>query len=203
MASVSAFISKRLRLEVNAKKSAVARPETRHFLGFRLVPREGKELEVLLSERSEKRLWSRVKELIPRNSGCRLEETIERVNAYLGGWLGHFRICTRGVTRSLQGVDAHIRRRMRSIQLKHWKRRRTIVERLILLGVNPRTAWHRVYEGRRSLWALSHIPAVERALSNAYFAKLGLIPLWERFRDTWASMDAPAQLALPLGTKRL
>jgi RNA-directed DNA polymerase len=61
MASVTAYIARRLRLKVNASKSAVARPETRHFLGYRLQPKEGEPAEVMLSERSEKRLRERIR----------------------------------------------------------------------------------------------------------------------------------------------
>ncbi len=59
MASVTRFINRRLRLNVNTLKSAVARPETRHFLGYRLAPQQDGSVEILLSSRSEKRLKER------------------------------------------------------------------------------------------------------------------------------------------------
>jgi group II intron reverse transcriptase/maturase len=202
MESVTSFIERRLRLKVNAAKSAVARPQTRHFLGFRLLPRSGGEPEVLLSERSKKRLRQRVRELTPRNRGRSLDATIREINAYLEGWLGFFGVCSLGVRRVLQAVDAHIRRRLRAIVLRHWKTKRTIVRRLANLGVRSRTARKRVYEGRKSVWALSHVPVVERALRNAYFAERGLVSLLDRMTYTWADRSAPAQLSLALGTER-
>jgi group II intron reverse transcriptase/maturase len=202
MASVGSFIRRRLRLKVNENKSAVARPETRHFLGYRLQPAKGGPSEVLLSERSEKRLRERIRALTPRSRGWSLAATIQEVNAYLQGWFGHFRVCTPGVERSIQKVDAHIRRRLRAIVLKHWKSKRTTARRLIRLGVRPKTAWRRVYEGHQSIWALSHNPAIERGLRNAYFAERGLVTLLDRFGPIWAAINAPAQLALPLGTTR-
>ena len=189
-------------MKVNASKSAVALPETRHFLGYRLLPRAGAEAEILLSERSEKRLRERVREMTPRACGRSLHEVIRRINAYLEGWLGHFRVCTSEVERVLQNTDAHIRRRLRAIVLKHWKRRRTIARRLIRLGAQPKTAWRRVYAGRKSLWALSHDVVVDRALRNAYFAERGLVSLLARFRVLWAANAAPKQLMLPLGPAR-
>ena len=104
-ASVASFINRRLRLKVNESKSAVARPETRHFLGYRLQPAEGGPSEVLMSERSERRLRERIRELTPRSRGWSLEATINEVNAYLQGWFGHFRVCTPGVERSIQRKD--------------------------------------------------------------------------------------------------
>jgi RNA-directed DNA polymerase len=202
MASVSRFIEGRLRLEVNQAKSAVARPETRHFLGYRLHPQVDGSVEVLLSERSMKRLKERVRELTPRSRGRSLNATISGINGYLRGWLGHFRVCTQGIERVVQNTDAHIRRRLRAIVLKHWKRKRTIARRLIRLGVRRRTAWRRVYAGRKSLWALSIDPSVHRGLRNAYFAERGLVSLKDRFEAIWAGILAPAQLTLMLEPAR-
>lgn len=196
MASVERFIERRLRLTVNASKSAVACPETRHFLGYRLQPQADGTVEVLLSERSEKRLRERILELTPRSRGWSLRATIAEINTYIHGWLGHFRVCTEGIERVVRSADAHLRRRLRAIVLKHWKRKRTIARRLIRLGVKPRTAWRRVYEGRKSLWALSHDPAVDRGLRNAYFAERGLVSLLKEFEAIWAATHAPRQLTL-------
>ena len=196
MESVERFINKRLRLKVNAAKSAVALPETRHFLGYRLAVQPDGSVEVLLSERSEKRLRERIRELTPRSRGRSLKATIEGINAYLHGWLGHFRVCTSGIERVVGSADAHIRRRLRAIVLRHWKRKSTMARRLIRLGVRKRTAWRRVYEGQKSLWALSHDPAVDRGLPNAYFAERKLVSLKEQFQRIWATPPAPRQLLL-------
>ena len=197
MASLTRFIERRLRLQVNAEKSAVARPGERHFLGFSLRPDplDG-EVEVLLSERSKVRLNAKVKELTPRNWGGSLRACIRNINVYLLGWLGHFGICTGRVGLLLRYVDSHIRRRLRAIQLKHWKRRRTIAKKLTALGVACGTAWRTVYGGRRSLWALSRTPAVGRALGNAYLAGLGLRSLAELWRLQSRDIGAHKQLSL-------
>lgn len=197
MASIRSFIERRLRLEVNTAKSAVARPETRHFLGFRLQPRAGAEPEILLSKRSQERLRENIRELTPRSRGISLNAAIERLNVYLIGWAGFFGICTAGIERDLGWADAHIRRRLRAMVLKHWRTKPTIARRLIGLGVPRRMAWRQVYNGRRSMWALSHSPAVDRGLRNAYFADRGLVFLLDRFQRTWATLVAPRQPELP------
>jgi RNA-directed DNA polymerase len=202
MASVTRFIEKRLRLKVNQEKSAVARPQERHFLGYRLHLQEDGHAEVLLSERSVTRLREKVRELTPRAGGRSLQQVILKVNVYLNGWLGHFRVCTEGITQIVRHADAHIRRRLRAIVLKHWKRRRTIARRLISLGGSPRTVWRSIYAGRKSLWALSHAPAVDRNLRNAYFAARGLQSLLARFEMIWAEPRAPHQLSLFAVPKR-
>ena len=198
MASVTRFIERRLRLKVNAAKSAVARPEERHFLGFRLRrdPLEG-DVDVLLSKRSQERLDGKVRELTPRTWGNSITECIRKVNVYVVGWLGFFGVCTQA-TSNLGHADAHLRRRLRAIQLKHWKRRRTMVHKLVALGVKRSAARRGIYGGHRSLWSLSHVPVVERALSPSYWARRGLLSLEHEWRShTQARAASGVQLTLP------
>lgn len=200
MASLVSFIERRLRLKVNASKSAVARPEERHFLGFRLKREllEGS-VEVLLSKRSKQRIDAKLRQLIPRNWGGSLRACIRRLNSYLLGWLGFFGICTEQVENTLRSLDAHIRRRLRAVQLKHWKRRRTIARKLTALGIRRASAWRSVYEGRKSLWAMSHMPTVDRALKNSHWEAQGLVSLAARWRAQAQPIGAPVQLTLALG----
>ncbi|MBU1558170.1 group II intron reverse transcriptase/maturase [Patescibacteria group bacterium] len=200
MANVSRFIEKRLRLKVNQAKSAVARPEERHFLGFSLrVDSLASSVEVSLSKRSQDRIRRRIVELTPRNWGNSLRRCIQNLNAYLNGWFGFFGICTAEMERTLQTLDAHIRRRLRAIQVKHWKRKRTIARKLTQLGARIKTAWRCVYAGRKSLWTLSHDPVVDRGLRNAYFAERGLVSLAGLLRTKLSTIDAPVQLELQWG----
>ena len=200
MASVTDFIERRMRLEVNAAKSAVAKPEERHFLGFRLrrEPLDGA-VDVLLSKRSKERIDGRIRELTPRNWGDSLQACLLGLNAYLLGWIGFFGICTPATQREFQSLDAHVRRRLRAMLLKQWKKKRFIARKLIKLGVKPKTAWRNVYEGHKSLWAMSHTPAVNRALRNAYFAKRGLASIEEKWKADARYINVPMQLTLALG----
>lgn len=203
MKSVCRFLHERMRLEVNVLKSAVARPEERHFLGFRLKisidPQNKEGTEVLLSQRSLKRLREKVAELTPRNYGNSISRCIKEINVYLQGWMGFFGICTYGVQRDLYGTDAHIRRRLRAIQLKQWKRKRTIVRNLIARGMKPKRVFGAVYGSRRRLWALSHTPSVDQGLNNSYWLGKGLFPLRERWRELKERKKvAPIQLKLDL-----
>jgi hypothetical protein len=178
----------------------VARPEERHFLGFRLrcEPMDGT-VEVLLSKRSKDRLDARVVELTPRTWGSTLQACIAGLNVYLRGWLGFFGICTEGIEGKLSNLDAHIRRRLRAIQIRHWKTKRTIARKLLALGVSRKLAWSTPYAGRRSTWDLSRTPAIHRALRNAYFAERGLYSLVDQYRRRSRYFAAPVQLRLALG----
>ena len=197
MASITRFIERRLRLKVNAAKSAVARPDDRHFLGFslRINPHDGS-VEVLLSQRTQKRAMQRIRELTPRRWGSSLRRCISQINVYLRGWYGFFGICTAGADRTLRNLDARIRRRLRAIQLKQWKRQRTIARKLTHLGVPRKMARRRIYAGRKSVWALSHDYAVDCGLRNAYFADRGLLSLASIHRQALKALAAPRQLEL-------
>jgi RNA-directed DNA polymerase len=197
MAGVVRFIESHLRLKVNASKSAVAKPEDRHFLGFRLRHGVDGEVEVLLSKRSLDRIDEKICELVPRNWGQGLDACIKRINRYLVGWIGFFGIVSPCEQRVLHNRDAHIRRRLRALQLRQWGRRRHISRHLQRLGVRKSTA-SSVYEGRRSTWKLSHTPVVDRALPNKWFTSRGLVSLVGRWVSRMQDViEKERQLALP------
>jgi group II intron reverse transcriptase/maturase len=199
MASITRFIEGRLRLKVNAKKSAVARPGDRHFVGFTLKRMWG-QLEVLPSERSRDRIDRTIRDLTPRNWGQALGACITRLNGYLTGWFNFFgQSCSKGVKLTLQILDGHIRRRLRALVLKQWRRKRTIVRRLTALGARDRSAARVVYGGRRSIWALTRHPLVAKALDAEYFRERGLVTLEQSYRDLHRKAVAPPQLTLRLG----
>jgi RNA-directed DNA polymerase len=198
MASLAGFIEGRLRLKINQAKSAVANPEDRHFLGFRLrFDPQSKTVEVLLSERTKRNAMERIRQLTPRTWGGTLSSRIARINAWLRGWHAFYGIASVSEQYTMRKLDAHIRRRLRAILLRHWKRRPTIVRNLIALGVKRKSAWQGVYKGRRSLWALSHIPQVDRALRTRYFTDRGLLLLAELHHHA-PEIVAPAQQQLAL-----
>jgi hypothetical protein len=208
MATVVRFIERRLRLKVNANKSAVAKPEDRHFVGFRLRRNwETAEIEVLPSRRSTDRLAAKIRTLTPRAWGQSFDSCISRANGYLRGWIGFFGICsdTPEVIRTLRNTDAHLRRRLRALLLRQWKRKRFIARRLIRMGARPDTAWRVVYGGHKSLWALSHTGPVDYTLGKFFFAQRGLLSVEALYRGQPRFVIAREQLTLDLdscGRKR-
>jgi group II intron reverse transcriptase/maturase len=198
MDSLTGFIEGRLRLKVNQSKSAVARPEERHFLGFRLRRESlSEETEVLLSERTLDRAHQKIRELTPRNWGQSLRDCIQGLNVYLAGWFGFFRICTEAGAREFQSLDGRIRRRLRAIVLKQWKCKRIQAKQLIRLGVNRWMVWKTLYKGRRSLWFLSHTEPVDRGLCKKYFTERGLYSLAAH----WKEMN-PKPVVAPVRKRR-
>ena len=112
---------------------------------------------------------------------------------------GRLAACTEAEQRTIQSLDAHIRQRLRAIVLRHCKRKRHIVQRLVSLGVQASAAWTEVYKDHRSLWVLSACFAVQRALGIRFFEERKLVSVEERWRKLRAQHDiASAQQLLPL-----
>jgi len=201
MASVTQFIERRLRLQVNQEKSAVARPEERHFVGFRLqlMPKSGN-VVVMLSMRSRDRIYEAIREKTPRTWGSSIKACIQQLNAYLRGWISFFRICSSRETRTFQRIDSHVRRRLRVMVLRHWKRLKTARRRLLRLKVQPRVLQKWTTKGR-SWWALAHTSAVEKGLSNDWFALLGLVSIEERWRALRGENEADSSGQLLLSSR--
>ena len=200
MAAVVRFIEGRLRLAVNQDKSAVARPATRHFVGFCLRRSRTGEPYVVLSKRSRKRIDRNVVELTRRNWGNSLNAVIGRINRYLQGWVGFFHVVDKQEVFTLGVIDSHIRRRLRALVFRQKKRRAHIVR---WLNRNRRVPLTRakidVYGCHRSLWALSITRSAHKAMSSHWFDRQGLLRLKRLWRKRNAPPIAPAQTVLPLG----
>jgi RNA-directed DNA polymerase len=121
-----------------------------------------------------------------------------RDSAWLRGWHQFFGIASLREQYTLRALDAHIRRRLRAIVLRHWKRRRTTAHNLIALGIKRRSGWGAVYGGRRSVWALSDTYAVDHAMPVRFFTERGLARLVEMDRDAHQYVVAPVKPQLEL-----
>src|SRR5512132_2647572 len=119
MANVQRFLVRRLKLKVNAAKSAVDPPSRRKFLGFSFTA--GKQPRRRIAPQTLARFKSRVRELTRRTRGASLARIVEELSRYLVGWRGYFGFCeTPSVLRRL---DQWVRRRLRAIAWKQWKAR--------------------------------------------------------------------------------
>lgn len=198
MASVKAFIEKRLKLKVNAAKSKVAKPHNCAFLSLKLHRLKTGEVRVLVADKALRRCEAELKVLTPRNWGRSFDECLRRVNVFLRGWLGYFAVCDEKHLARLRRIDGHVRRRLRALLLKQWKRKRHIVNRLLHLGVPAHLARVDVHSRRRSWWGLSKVRAVCRGLTNEYFARRGFFSLQAHWRSAHERIwdIGPKQLVL-------
>ncbi len=175
MASIEQFLTRHLKLKVNKAKSAVAPPRKRKFLGFSFTG--GKEPRRRIAPQAIARLRSRVRELTRRTCGRSLAQVATELSRYLIGWRGYFGFCeTPSVLRDL---DQWIRRRLRAIAWKQWKRGPTRFTKLRRRGVGREQA-AQTAGSPHGPWRLSQSPALSIALPKAFFASLGLATLEAR-----------------------
>ena len=169
MVSVSKFLTKKLRLKVNESKSAVARPDDRKFLGFRLTT--GAEPQRLISPEALQRFQARVRELTSRTRGISIERMIGSLKPYLLGWRSYFSFSQDPLV--FRNLDARIRRRLRMVIWRQWGNGPTRFANLRRLGV-PHMRAAVAAGSPTGLWAMSRHAAVQQALPNAHFDSLGL-----------------------------
>src|SRR5215472_5016713 len=168
MASVSRFLTNKLRLKVNEAKSAVARPEERKFLGFS-ISNDGSERRI--APKALDKFKDRIREITGRTRGKSLPQIIEELRSYLIGWRSYFGFCQ--TPRVLTNLEAWIRRRLRMYLWRQWKnghnrfkelRRRGVAKFLAAVAAGSPTGF----------WRMSGHPALQKALRNHVFASLGL-----------------------------
>jgi RNA-directed DNA polymerase len=169
MASIEGFLTKRLKLKVNKAKSAVAKPRARKFLGFSFT--SGNEPRRRIAPQAITRFKARVRELTRRTRGQSLAQTVKELSLYLIGWRGYFGFCqTPSVLRRL---DEWLRRRLRAIAWKQWKRGTTRFAELRRCGVGRDLA-ARTAGSPHGPWRLANSPALTIAMPMMFFRSLGL-----------------------------
>jgi RNA-directed DNA polymerase len=160
-----------LRLRINEAKSAVARPWARKFLGYSFWVGQGRTVRYRVAPEALKAMKQQVRLITGRNSGRSTASMIERLRGYLTGWKEYFRLAeTPGIFADL---DKWIRRRLRLVQLKQWKRGRTVYRELRARGV-PESVAARACSHVRRWWLTSHHVALNMALPTAHYDRLGV-----------------------------
>jgi group II intron reverse transcriptase/maturase len=178
MESVKKFLEKKLKLKVNSKKSKVDRATRVKFLGFSFYKRKG-EVLIRVAKQSLERFREKLRRLTKRTRSGKLEEIIQQINQYTMGWMGYF--WQANTPSVFEGLDSWIRRRLRQMIWKRWKRGTTRYRELVKLGV-PRERAGLGAVGK-SPWHMSKTPAVNEALSNAYLRNSGLKSLKARYQE--------------------
>lgn len=159
-----------LRLRINESKSAVARPQERKFLGYSYWSSKG-EVKRRVAPKALAMMKDRIRDITKRSGGRSITNVVGDLRSYLVGWKNYFRLAD--TPRIFANLDKWIRRRLRAIQLHHWRRGTTIFRELVKRGV-PRAGARRVATNARSWWRNSGAEAIGIALPNSYFDSLGL-----------------------------
>ena len=169
MASITGFITRRLKLKVNAAKSAVARPGERKFLGFSISG--GKEPKRRIAPKTLLRFKQKIRELTGRSRGISVEAMTKELTSYLRGWKGYFGFCE--TPSVLQALDQWLRRRLRAVIWKQWKRGSLRFAKLCERGVS-KTLAAQTAGSAHGPFRIANSPAMSYAFPIAYFDSLGL-----------------------------
>ena len=181
--SVTQFLAKRLKLKVNEEKSAVDRPWKRKFLGYTLTAEGEPRLKV--APESEARLKAKLKDIFRRGRGRSLQRVIGEMKLVLVGWMNYFSLAR--VRNVFERLDEWIRRRLRVILWRQWKRARTRVKRLMGRGFPEEQAHRSASNGRGPWWNAGAIH-MNLAFPKAFFDRLGLVSLLDRHLRLAASL---------------
>lgn len=180
MESISRFLEKTLKVQVNRDKSKVVRAETSTFLGFTFT---GKRLTV--SEKSLAKCKNELRRLTGRSWGVAMDYRYRKIRTYLQGWMNYFGIDMR--YNDAVDMDQWFRRRIRMCYWKQWHRAKKRIGELIKLGAFKRQA---ILTGlsRKGYWHLAKTLSMNVGLSNAYLTQQGLTSL----RTLWIKIHHPA-----------
>jgi RNA-directed DNA polymerase len=170
LASLTRFISERLKLQVNAAKSAVDEPWRRKFLGYSITWHVKPQLRI--ARPSLSRIAERVRERLRGARGRSLAQNIEQLNPLLRGWAAYFKLTS--TKQALEMLDGWIRRKLRDLLWRQWKRVHTRARNLMQRGLPEERAWRGATNQRGPWWnaGASHMHA---AFPKSWFDRLGLV----------------------------
>ena len=160
----------RLRLRVNEAKSAVAPAWNRKFLGYSFWPGRGGAVKRRVADKAMATMKDRVRQITRRNGGRSMAQVAAELRAYLTGWKSYFHLAD--TPRVFAETDEWIRHRMRTLQLKQWKRGKTIFRELRARGVSQLVAAKVAANARR--WVRNSRLYLHLAIRNAELDALGV-----------------------------
>jgi RNA-directed DNA polymerase len=177
MASLTRFLADTLKLTVNVAKSAVAAPKERKFLGYSLTWHQAPRLRI--APASYQRLEGKIREVLKGARGRSLTAVIAELNPILRGWVAYFRLTE--TKKALEELDGWIRRKLRCILWRQWKRPSTRATNLMKAGLTEARAWRSACNQRGPWWnsGASHMNA---AFPKSFFDRLGLVSLLDTMR---------------------
>jgi RNA-directed DNA polymerase len=177
MASLERFLVKRLRLQINHDKSAVARPWVRKFLGYSVTVDRKPKLKV--APQSIQRLKGKLLLAFRQGRGRNLGRVVRDLAPVIRGWVAYFRLSE--VKAGFEALDEWLRRKLRCILWRQWKRPRTRAKKLHQMGLELERSRVSAYNGRGPWWnaGASHM---NQAVPTRMLRRMGLLSFLEEHR---------------------
>ena len=178
MASCVKFLEGTLKLTVNQTKSQVGSPLKLKFLGFSLY-KTGRKAGIRPHQKSIKRFKDKIRELTSRKQARSVELILKRLKRYTTGWLGYYSIAD--MENHMKRLTEWVRRRIRQIYWKQWKKIKTKHDNLVRLGINNSKAWEWA-NSRKAYWRIADSYVLHRSLTNEYLASVGYDDILNRYK---------------------
>lgn len=179
LANILPFIEQKLFLKVNREKTVVDEAKRVKFLGFSFYSRKG-QTKVRIHPKSISKMKAKVKELTSRSNGMGNDDRAMKLKRYITGWVNYFKIAD--MKTLLKSTDEWMRRRIRMIYWKQWKRVRTRFDRMKSLGIPKQKAWEYA-NTRKGYWRTSKSPILETSLNNNTIKSLGFLFFSDYYRQ--------------------
>lgn len=182
--TISEFIERRLKLKVNREKSGVARATKRGLLGFGFFRRDER-IDVKIDLKAIKAVKDRIRQLTSRTKGISMSQRIAEINRFIRGWTAYFALTE--APWILKELDKWLRRRLRQVYWKQWKKPKTRRRKLKSLGIPDQKAHEWSYT-RKGAWRIAGSPPLTRALPNSHFERIGLVGFndcYDKLRAVW------------------
>lgn len=180
--SMTRFLAVRLKLKVNADKSAVDRPWRRKFLGYSVTFHKMPRLKV--APQSVQRFKGKLRDLFRRGRGRNLQSLISEMTPVLRGWTNYYRLAD--VKNVFEELDGWIRRKLRVIIWRQWKHPSTREKAMKKRGLPPKQAWKSAWNGRGPWWNAG-APHMNLAFPKSFFDAMGLLSLLAQLRQLQAT----------------
>jgi len=187
MKSITDFIERKLGLKVNATKSQIGRPNQIKFLGFGyFTDKEGK-YQAKPHKLSIEKLKRKLKALTSRKWSISLDVRLRRLKQQIGGWVNYFRIAKMKTV--LAEIDAKLRKRIRVIIWKQWKKTRKRYDSLRKLGVTHRNAYVTA-NCRKGYQYVCGTATIHAAITNKRLEQRGLTSLSNLYERVHLALPA-------------
>jgi group II intron reverse transcriptase/maturase len=182
LANILPFIEGKLFLRVNTAKTTVDYVGKVKFLGMSFYLSKGK-ARVRIHPKSVAKMRAKIRQLTSRSNGWSNETRIEKLKQYIRGWVNYFKIAD--IKTLMKQTDEWMRRRIRMIYWKQWKKTKTRFKMLKQYGINEQKSWEYA-NTRKGYWRIADSPILHKSLGNETLKKLGYLFFSDYYRKQTA-----------------
>jgi len=176
---VSKFIEGKLKLKINKEKTRISKLNEVKYLGYAFYRVKGK-CRFRVHPKSINRLKDKLRVITARSNGMSIEGRKAKLNQLIRGWVQYFKLADmKGI---MEAIDRWVRRRIRMITWKRWKKVKTRFENLQKLGIAKEQAWQWA-NTRKGYWHIANSHILATTLTNARFEQQGYLSFLKYYLD--------------------